>query len=286
MLNKPLKHDDIDSLINNTLNEDIQGGDITTENTILAGQICEAELIAKDPLVLSGLEIFKALFKKLDSGTVFLSEPFHDGDSVPKGSIIVKFRSECRKLLEGERSGLNILQWLSGIATLTQKYVAKAHPLTVLDTRKTTPGLRIFEKYAVSCGGGSNHRFGLYDAVMIKDNHIKASGGISQAIRRIRKAIGKENKIEVETKNLNEVREALEQTVDIIMLDNMSMDSIYESVKLIDGKAKVEISGGVDLKSLDEISKSGADFVSIGALTHSAPAVDISMDIINSFDEK
>ena len=121
---------------------------------------------------------------------------------------------------------------------------------------------------------------------MIKDNHIKASGGISQAIRRIRKAIGKENKIEVETKNLNEVREALEQTVDIIMLDNMSMDSIYESVKLIDGKAKVEISGGVDLKSLDEISKSGADFVSIGALTHSAPAVDISMNIINSFDEK
>ena len=172
MLNKPLKHEDIKSLINTVLNEDIQGGDITTRNIISKGQLCEAELIAKDPLVLSGLEIFKALFQKLDSKTFFLSEPFNDGDYVAKGSTIIKFRSDCTKLLEGERSGLNILQWLSGIATLTQKFVDKANPVTVLDTRKTTPGLRVFEKYAVCCGGGSNHRFGLYDAVMIKDNHI------------------------------------------------------------------------------------------------------------------
>ena len=281
MLNKPLKHEDIKSLINTVLNEDIQGGDITTRNIISKGQLCEAELIAKDPLVLSGLEIFKALFQKLDSKTFFLSEPFNDGDYVAKGSTIIKFRSDCTKLLEGERSGLNILQWLSGIATLTQKFVDKANPVTVLDTRKTTPGLRVFEKYAVCCGGGSNHRFGLYDAVMIKDNHIKASGGISSAVEKIRKALGNKSKVEVETQNLDEVREALKQKVDIIMLDNMSIDSIYESVKVIDGKAIVEVSGGVNFERLEEISKTGADFVSIGALTHSAPAVDISMNIIS-----
>ena len=280
MLNKPLKHEDIKSLINTVLNEDIQGGDITTRNIISKGQLCEAELIAKDPLVLSGLEIFKALFQKLDSKTFFLSEPFNDGDYVTKGSTIIKFRSDCINLLEGERSGLNILQWLSGIATLTQKFVDKANPVTVLDTRKTTPGLRVFEKYAVCCGGGSNHRFGLYDAVMIKDNHIKASGGISLAVEKIRKALGNKSKVEVETQNLDEVREALAQKVDIIMLDNMSIDNIYESVKVIDGKAIVEISGGVNFERLEEISKTGADFVSIGALTHSAPAVDISMNII------
>jgi nicotinate-nucleotide pyrophosphorylase (carboxylating) len=285
MLNKPLKHEDIKSLINTVLNEDIQGGDITTRNIISKGQLCEAELIAKDPLVLSGLEIFKALFQKLDSKTFFLSEPFNDGDYVAKGSTIIKFRSDCTKLLEGERSGLNILQWLSGIATLTQKFVDKANPVTVLDTRKTTPGLRVFEKYAVCCGGGSNHRFGLYDAVMIKDNHIKASGGISSAVEKIRKALGNKSKVEVETQNLDEVREALKQKVDIIMLDNMSIDSIYESVKVIDGKAIVEVSGGVNFERLEEISKTGVDFVSIGALTHSAPAVDISMNIISSLVE-
>ena len=285
MLNKPLKHEDIKSLINTVLNEDIQGGDITTRNIISKGQLCEAELIAKDPLVLSGLEIFKALFQKLDSKTFFLSEPFNDGDYVAKGSTIIKFRSDCTKLLEGERSGLNILQWLSGIATLTQKFVDKANPVTVLDTRKTTPGLRVFEKYAVCCGGGSNHRFGLYDAVMIKDNHIKASGGISLAVEKIRKALGNKSKVEVETQNLDEVREALKQKVDIIMLDNMSIDSIYESVKVIDGKAIVEVSGGVNFERLEEISKTGVDFVSIGALTHSAPAVDISMNIISSLVE-
>ncbi len=155
---------------------------ITTKSIIPERQLREAELIAKDDLILSGLEIFKTLFLKLDSGAVFLSEPFKDGDSVAKDSTIIKFRCNGVRLLEGERSGLNILQWLSGIATLTRRYVDKAHPVTVLDTRKTTPGLRVFEKYAVRCGGGSNHRFGLYDAVMIKDNHIKLAGSISEAV--------------------------------------------------------------------------------------------------------
>jgi nicotinate-nucleotide pyrophosphorylase (carboxylating) len=282
MLNKPLKTADIESLINTALEEDIHHGDITTRNIISPGKLGEAELIAKDTLILSGLEIFKTLFLKMDSGTVFLSEPFNDGDSVEKGSTIIKFRCDGVKILEGERSGLNILQWLSGIATLTRKYVDKAHPVIVLDTRKTTPGLRVFEKYAVLCGGGTNHRFGLFDAVMIKDNHIKSAGSIFRAVEKVREALGNQKTIEVETQNLDEVEEALEHKVDIIMLDNMSVDRVREAVKLINGRAKIEISGGVNLESLEEISKTGADFVSVGALTHSAPAVDISMNIVSS----
>ena len=286
MLNKSLMTADIESLINIALEEDIHSGDITTRNIIFPGQLGEAELIAKETLILSGLEIFKTLFLKLDSGTAFLSEPFKDGDTLEKGSTIIKFRCDGVKILEGERSGLNILQWLSGIATLTRKYVDKAQPVIVLDTRKTTPGLRVFEKYAVRCGGGTNHRFGLYDAVMIKDNHIKSAGSIFQAVGKVREALGNKNTIEVETQNLDEVQDALDNNVDIIMLDNMSIDCIREAVKVIDGRAKVEISGGVNLESLEEISKTGADFVSVGALTHSAPAVDISMNIINSSETK
>ena len=286
MLNKPLITADIESLINIALEEDIHSGDITTRNIIPPGQLGEAVLIAKETLILSGLEIFKTLFLKLDSGTAFLSEPFNDGDTLEKGSTIIKFRCDGVKILEGERSGLNILQWLSGIATLTRKYVDKAQPVIVLDTRKTTPGLRVFEKYAVCCGGGTNHRFGLYDAVMIKDNHIKSAGSIFQAVGKVREALGNKNIIEVETQNLDEVQDALDNNVDIIMLDNMSIDCIREAIKVIDGRAKVEISGGVNLESLEEISKTGADFVSVGALTHSAPAVDISMNIINSSETK
>ena len=280
MPNKPLMTADIESLINNALEEDIQSGDITTRNIRSPGQLCEAELIAKEVLILSGMEIFKTLFLKLDSQTVFLSEPFQDGDLVAKGSTVLKFRCDGGKALEGERSGLNILQWLSGIATLTRKYVDKASPVTVLDTRKTTPGLRVYEKYAVGCGGGSNHRFGLYDEIMIKDNHIKSAGSISRAVEKVRDGLGPQTKIEVETQNLDEVQEALEKDVDVIMLDNMPIDMIRKSVKLIDGRAKVEISGCVTLEKLDEISRTGADFVSVGALTHSAPSVDISMNII------
>lgn len=280
MPNKPLMTADIESLINNALEEDIQSGDITTRNIRSPGQLCEAELIAKEVLILSGMEIFKTLFLKLDSQTVFLSEPFQDGDLVAKGSTVLKFRCDGGKALEGERSGLNILQWLSGIATLTRKYVDKASPVTVLDTRKTTPGLRVYEKYAVGCGGGSNHRFGLYDEIMIKENHIKSAGSISRAVEKVRDGLGPQTKIEVETQNLDEVQEALEKDVDVIMLDNMPIDMIRESVKLIDGRAKVEISGCVTLERLDEISRTGADFVSVGALTHSAPSVDISMNII------
>ena len=282
MFKKSLLTEDIESLVKTALEEDLKSGDITTRNIIPEGHLCEAEVTAKSSLILSGLDIFKAVFKKLDSDTEFLLEPFHDGDSVTEGSTIIKFRCDGIKTLEGERSGLNILQWLSGIATLTRKYVDRAKPVVVLDTRKTTPGLRVFEKYAVSCGGGTNHRFGLYDAVMIKDNHIKSAGSIFRSVEKVREVLGNTNKIEVETQNLEEVQEALENKVDIIMLDNMNIDTIHEAVKIIDGRAKIEISGGVTYETLDEISKTGADFVSIGALTHSAPAVDISMNIIDS----
>lgn len=282
MFKKSLLTEDIESLVKTALEEDLKSGDITTRNIIPEGHLCEAEVTAKSSLILSGLDIFKAVFKKLDSDTEFLLEPFHDGDSVTEGSTIIKFRCDGIKILEGERSGLNILQWLSGIATLTRKYVDRAKPVVVLDTRKTTPGLRVFEKYAVSCGGGTNHRFGLYDAVMIKDNHIKSAGSIFRSVEKVREVLGNTNKIEVETQNLEEVQEALENKVDIIMLDNMNIDTIHEAVKIIDGRAKIEISGGVTYETLDEISKTGADFVSIGALTHSAPAVDISMNIIDS----
>ncbi len=280
MRNKSLTTADIESLINNALEEDIRSGDITTRNIIPSGQPCEAELVAKENLILSGMEIFKTLFRKLDSQTVFLSEPFHDGDWVTKDVTLLKFRCDGVKALEGERSGLNILQWLSGIATLTRKYVDAASPVTVLDTRKTTPGLRVFEKYAVSCGGGSNHRFGLYDAVMIKDNHIKSAGSISHAVEKVRDGLGIQTKIEVETQNLDEVHDTLKENVDVIMLDNMPIDMVRESVKLIDGRAKIEVSGCVTFEKLNELSKTGIDFVSVGALTHSAPSVDISMNIV------
>ena len=171
------------------------------------------------------------------------------------------------------------MQWLSGIATLTNRYVKKAQPTKILDTRKTTPGLRVFEKYAVLCGGGNNHRFGLYDQVLIKDNHIEVAGGITEAVKLVKEKISIDNIIEVEVKTMEEVEEALNNEVDIIMLDNMNIEIMKQAINKINGKAKIEISGGVTYESLAEISKIGADFISIGALTHSAAAVDISMNI-------
>jgi len=192
--------------------------------------------------------------------------------------VILKIHAKGIALLEGERTALNLLQKLSGIATLTRKFVERAGPVTVLDTRKTTAGLRVFEKYAVKCGGGENHRFGLYDAVMIKDNHIKAAGSITEAVGRIRKKLDQNKTIEVETTNLAEVAEALSAGVDIIMLDNMATEMIRQAFELAGHKVKIEVSGSISLDRLDELAGSGIDYVSVGALTHSAPAVDISMN--------
>ena len=269
----------IDLLVMNALAEDIHDGDITSRSIFLDNKPATAEVIAREPMILCGLDVFQEVFKKLDAMVTFSSGKFSDGDEVLAGEIIIKVQCGVVPLLEGERSALNILQWLSGIATLTDRYVKKVAPVKVLDTRKTTPGLRVFEKYAVACGGAINHRFGLYDQVLIKDNHIEAAGGISNAVSAIRKNVSENKKIEVEVQSVEEVKEALESHVDIIMLDNMVLDTMHQCITLIDGKAKTEISGGITFDRLEEISTTGADFVSIGALTHSAPAVDISMNI-------
>jgi len=268
---------DINDLIEKTLSEDIQNGDITTRNIFKGHQMVVAEVFAREKLILCGLEIFQGVFNKLTTKVNFNSYSHQDGNELEEGEIIIKVECDLISLLEGERSALNILQWLSGIATLTSKFVKKAAPVKVLDTRKTTPGLRIFEKYAVKCGGGINHRMGLHDQILIKDNHIEAAGSISNAVNIIRNNLDAEKKIELEVKNLEQVQEALINKVDIILLDNMNIENINKSIALIKGHAKIEISGGINYTSLDHISKTDADYVSVGALTHSAPAVDISM---------
>ena len=281
-MTEPITNEQIDALVQRALDEDLGSGDITTRNILDENFIWTAEVLAKESLTLCGTEIFRRVFSILDSSCTFPGPCFRDGESVSSGEVIMKIRGKSIALLEGERTALNILQKLSGIATLTRKFVERARPVTILDTRKTTAGLRIFEKYAVKCGGGENHRFGLYDAVMLKDTHIKAAGSITEAVGRIRKKLNQKKTIEVETTNLQEVEEALSAGVDIIMLDNMPTEMILHSVKLIDHKVKIEVSGSISLERLDELAGTGIDYVSVGALTHSAPAVDISMNFLNN----
>jgi len=277
-LTESITNKKIDALIRRALDEDIGSGDITTRNILDESSIWTAEVLAKEPLTLCGTEIFRRVFSMLDPSCTFPAPCHRDGDEVSSGEVILKIHAKGIALLEGERTALNLLQKLSGIATLTRKFVERAGPVTLLDTRKTTAGLRVFEKYAVKCGGGENHRFGLYDAVMIKDNHIKAAGSITEAVGRIRKKLDQNKTIEVETTNLAEVAEALSAGVDIIMLDNMATEMIRQAVELAGHKVKIEVSGSISLDRLDELAESGIDYVSVGALTHSAPAVDISMN--------
>ena len=278
-MNYMLTDSSITALVKNTLKEDIENGDITTRNIFSKEKSAVAEVVAREPMILCGLDIFQAVFQKLSSGVKFSSNNYKDGEEISAEETIIRVECDVVSLLEGERSALNILQWLSGISTLTNKYVKKAKPIKILDTRKTTPGLRIFEKYAVICGGGINHRFGLYDQVLIKDNHIELAGSITKAVKLIKEKITKDNIIEVEVKTMGEVEEALDNNVDIIMLDNMNIEIMKQAINKINGKAKIEISGGVTYERLGEISKIGADFISVGALTHSSAAVDISMNI-------
>jgi nicotinate-nucleotide pyrophosphorylase (carboxylating) len=274
---KPPSSSEIDKLIQTTLDEDIGTGDITSRSIIDPQQIMTAEVISREPIILCGLEIFCAVFKKLDPDISFPEKLFSDGDRIGIDKTIIKVHGKSLALLEGERTALNILQKLCGIATLTNDYVNKAKPVTILDTRKTTPGLRVFEKYAVRCGGGTNHRFGLYDAVLIKDNHIKAAGGIVEAVTKAKRA-NQNVFIEVEATNLDEVNEALNAGVDRILLDNMNIEMIRDAVSIIKGKVQTEVSGGITLNSLENLSKTGVDYISVGALTHSAKASDISMN--------
>jgi nicotinate-nucleotide pyrophosphorylase (carboxylating) len=266
-------------LIETALEEDIGAGDVTSEATIPAEATSEAIMLAKQHLVLAGIEVSRAVFLSLDPTIKFI--PFaKDGDIVHAGTEFAHLSGNTRALLAGERVALNLLQHLSGIATLTARHVAKLKGLKtkVLDTRKTLPGLRRLEKHAVRMGGGQNHRMGLYDMVLIKDNHIKASGSITKAVASAQTKSGA-LRIEVETKTLDEVREALAAKADIIMLDNMSIDAMREAVSLIAGRALVEASGNVTLETVRQIAETGVDFVSSGSLTHSAPAADISMKI-------
>ncbi len=271
--------DETRKIIEQALAEDIGPGDVTSEAIIPSDSTATAEIKAKQDLVLAGVGAAEEVFRVLDPGIRF-TPLAKDGDRLPAGSAIAKLSGRTKVLLAGERVALNLLQHLSGIATLTSQYVGKLSgtKARVLDTRKTIPGLRQLEKYAVRMGGGQNHRMGLYDMVLIKDNHIKAAGGITAAIEGARKKAGG-LKIEIETRNLEEVREALAVRPDIIMLDNMPPETMREAVRLIAGRALVEASGNVSLNTIRAIAETGVDYISAGSLTHSAPAADISMKI-------
>lgn len=262
--------------------EDIGDGDITTNNLVPPDTNKTAILVAKEEGVVAGLPVAEMVFKKFDKNIEWkVLQP--DGSKVKQGDVIVEFKGNYRALLTGERKALNFLQRLSGIATYANKCMneIKGHNVEILDTRKTLPGYRYLDKYAVRMGGASNHRFGLYDMVMIKDNHIQVAGSIKQAVQAIRAKIPKSIKIEVETTNLEQVQEALQSDVDIIMLDNMSSKLMKEAVDLINGRAKIEASGNMTLKRIRKVAATGVNYISIGALTHSVKALDITMRIIN-----
>ena len=268
----------IDRLIEQALLEDIHTGDITTKAVVPHKRPAEARLIAKEDMVVAGLLIAQRVFTRLDPAVLFVPL-FSDGESAAKGALLATMRGDAAELLMGERVALNLLQRMCGIATLTSSFVAAVSgtKARIVDTRKTTPGLREIEKYAVRVGGGINHRTGLYDGVLIKENHIAAAGGITEAISRARAYIPHTLKIEIETETLSQVDEAVAAGADIIMLDNMSLDEMRSAVAAIAGRALVEASGGVNLDTVRAIAETGVDIISVGALTHSPRAMDISM---------
>ncbi|MCY1721278.1 carboxylating nicotinate-nucleotide diphosphorylase [Prolixibacteraceae bacterium Z1-6] len=262
--------------------EDIGDGDITTNNLIDPNQNKTAQLIAKEEGVIAGLQVAEMVFKRFDKNMEW-NVLIPDGNTVIPGDVIVEFKGNYRALLSGERKALNFLQRLSGIASYSRLCMIETQgtKVEILDTRKTLPGYRYLDKYAVRMGGASNHRFGLYDMVMIKDNHIQIAGGITQAVEAIRKKIPKSIKIEVETTTIEQVKEALAADVDIIMLDNMRSTLMKECVEIIDRRAKIEASGNMTIKRIRKVAHTGVDYISIGALTHSVKALDISQRIID-----
>ena len=281
-----LKYDShINILVKLALSEDIGGGDITSKALIEYDMIGKAVIIAKQDGIIAGLDVAQMVFKMVDNKTLFqLSKK--DGERVKTGDKIASIQGKLASLLLAERTALNFLQRLSGIATLTSEYADKVKRTRakILDTRKTTPGLRVLEKYAVKIGGGTNHRMGLYDMILIKENHVKAAGGIGEAIRKARSRI-KKTKIEVEVSNLREVIEAVASSPDWIMLDNMNPAEMKKAVSVIRSEnpgIKIEASGGVSLKNVWKIALTGVDFISVGALTHSAPALDLSLILVET----
>ncbi len=270
----------IDDIIITALKEDINYIDVTTDYLIDDDSVSEAYYVAKDDGVLCGIDIAKRVFMLLDDTLVFDTK-IKDGEKVKKGDIIAEMKGSTKTLLKGERTALNLLQHLSGIASATNRCVEKVKGTRaqITDTRKTLPGLRALQKYAVTVGGGKNHRFNLSDGAMLKDNHIDAGGGIPQTISKLRNKIGHMVKIEVEVRNLSELKDAIEAGADIIMLDNMSYDEMREAVKINDGRRLLEASGNVTEENIRDVAETGVDIISLGALTHSVKCFDISMKI-------
>ena len=270
-----------DDLIITALKEDMPLGDITTDNTVKPGSKAKAVLLAKRDMVVAGLDVFERVFKLLDENTTFIRHA-QDGTHISGGTVFLEFEGEASVLLKGERTALNFLQHLSGIATKTAEFCKQVQdlPVKVTDTRKTVPGLRNLDKYAVRVGGGYNHRFCLSDGVLIKDNHIKAAGGITQAVRQVRAGIPHTLKIEVETETIEQVKEALECGADIIMFDNMPAGMMTEAAKLVNGRAQTEASGDINLNTVREVALTGVDIISVGELTHTVKAANISMRFI------
>lgn len=273
----------INKLLDLGIEEDINTGDITTESIIPATMNGVATMTAKQDGVISGLDIVKMVYDRFQSDVVF-TPYFKDGDRVKKGDVILKIEATYPTLLRGERLSLNIFQRMCGIATETAKYVKELEGThtELLDTRKTAPGLRVLDKMAVKHGGGTNHRMGLYDMAMIKDNHIKMAGGIAKAVEQVRARIAQGIKIEVETTNLDEVHQAIAAGADIIMLDNMDTQAMTEAVKIINAAnkgIKTEASGNMSIPRLKEVAATGVDYISVGALTHTVKGMDISMNI-------
>lgn len=269
---------ELKTFIEQALAEDLGGGDVTTDTLIPSDARATAHISAKQPLVLAGLDVARKVFESLDSSVGWKPKK-KDGEVLKSGEGIAAVEGNTRAVLKGERVALNFLQRLSGIATLTRQFVEKVEgtKAKILDTRKTTPGLRALEKYAVQMGGGNNHRLGLFDRYLIKDNHIAAAGSISKAIEAVLTQKKEGLLMEVEAKNFEELKEALKYPIDIILLDNFSVTQVKEALTLKKGKVRFEASGGITLNNVLDYAKTGVDFISIGALTHSAPAVDISL---------
>jgi nicotinate-nucleotide pyrophosphorylase (carboxylating) len=274
MLHKHIVH----KLIRSAFKEDIGIGDITTTAILTGEETGTATALAKSKLVIAGINIFREAFLYIDKQVEFNSSSI-DGQVAEKGTVLAEVSGRLQSIITAERVALNLLQRMCGIATLTRQFVdqIKGTSAKILDTRKTIPGLRYFDKLAVRIGGGFNHRFGLYDGVLIKDNHISAAGGIFQAMSRVRGRIPHTLKVEVEVKNIHELEEALSAGADVIMLDNMTLEDMRKSVSLVNGKVPLEASGNVTLANVKQIAETGIDFISVGMLTHSVPAADISL---------
>ncbi len=270
----------LEKVVAAALEEDLGIGDLTTDSIVPPDLLARGEFLAKEDMVLAGWPVVVETFRSV-SPAIQISIEFAEGALIPRGTIFGHVKGLAAYLLKGERVALNFLQQLSGVATETHKYVGAVAGtgVTILDTRKTTPGLRYLEKYAVRVGGGKNHRLGLYDGVLIKENHIAMAGNIAEAIRRVRSGIDHLKKVEIEVTNFPELMQALQAGADVILLDNMSPDQVLEAVRIVQGRVRLEVSGGINLENVREYASTGIDFISVGALTHSVKAIDISLEL-------